>query len=70
MCSNGEMLIYFRIVLKCIQDDSFKKWHVQASMNFLTITLPSCPQFLRSDIQAGNLLDLENARNQMQQHCH
>lgn len=64
------MLIYFTIVLNCIQDDFLKKWHVQVGINFLTIiSLPSCSQF-RPDLLAGNLLDLRKTINELPQyHC-
>lgn len=59
------MLIYFTIVLNCIQDDFLKKWHVQVSINFLAmISLPSSSQF-RPDILAGNLLDLRKTINEL-----
>lgn len=62
------MLIYFTIVLNCIQEDFLKKWHVQVSINFLIIiSLPSRSQF-RPDILAGNLLDLRKTINQLPQH--
>lgn len=65
------MLIYFITVPNCIQDDFLNKWHVQASISFLTIiSLASNPLFIRSDIQAGNLLDLGKPVNQLPHYHH